>query len=263
MASQLLIYKTVVPLNRERHRETTVRRSTSFEFARNVNSVPLVDAEFPRAATEMPIVFAASETGTVCLALLGAARDRNAFVGADGTWQGRYVPAFLRRYPFVFAAQEGSSRLTLCIDENYEGLGTDGVGERMFDAAGSETAYTRQVLSFAEEYQVTYNRTQAFCDRIEELGLLEDSRIDYTLPDGSRGGVTGFRRVSEKALRELPGETVQSLFEDGHLALIYMHLISLNLADKLVSMSSIGPRPDPEAKVDAAEADQPAEATAE
>lgn len=235
MSKQLMIYDNVVPLNRNTHREYSVKQTTSFNFAKSTNTVPIVDIEFIKVAMEMPILFAKTGTGVAALALVGAAQDANAFVSADGTWNGRYVPAFFRRYPFVFAVQEDGDRLTLCLDESYEGFNTENKGERMFDADGIETSYTKNVLRFVEEYQAVFNRSQAFCDRLLASGILEEARIDYRFNDGTTGGVTGFMRVSVEKLRELPDATVLEMFRSGDLDLIQLHLMSMQQVEPLVA----------------------------
>jgi hypothetical protein len=238
MTKQLLIYENVTPLNRVDHRDMSVRQTNNFKFAAETNSVPLVDVEFVKAGSEMPIVFAETETGVVCLALLGTEQDKNAFIDADNNWTGNYVPAFFRRYPFVFAVQDDGEQLTLCIDESYDGINKDGIGERLFDAEGTETNYIKTVLQFAEEYQATFNRTQAFCDRLVENDLLEEARIDYTLNDGKTGGVTGFKRVSVEKFRELSDEKVVELFRSGDLDLIQMHMMSMAQVEALVGRTA-------------------------
>ena len=253
MTKQLLIYEKLVPVNRQAHRTLSVRRTTSFAFAQDVNSVPVVDVEFGRAATEMPVVFARADEGVVSLALLGVAQGANAFVGADGAWSGSYVPAFLRRYPFVFASDEGNGRMTLCVDESYPGLNDDDVGERLFDGEGTETTYLTTVLRFMEDYQATFERTKAFCQRLQDKDLLEEARIDYRLSDGRQGGVTGFLRVSAEKLRALPDADIAQMFRSGDLDLIQAHLLSLNAADALVNRSL---RAAPEAPGDAPAADE-------
>ncbi len=240
MTKQLLIYDKVVPVNRQDHRTLSVRRTTSFHFATDLNSLPIVDAEFSRAALEMPIVFAKTETGIVSLALLGTAERKNAFVKPDGTWAGRYVPAFLRRYPFVFAVDDQSQRMTLCVDDTFPGLNTEDKGERLFDSDGAETTYLNTILRFMEEYQATFNRTQQFCDRLSERDLLEEARIDYRLADGTQGGVTGFLRVSNDKLRALPDDTISEMFRTGDLDLIQMHMLSMHNVEPLVERSLAG-----------------------
>lgn len=243
MTRQMLIYDRVVPLSRVAHRDLSVRQTAGFGFARGTNSVPVVDVEFARAAAEMPVVFARTDAGLVSVALLGIERDSNHFVAADDRWDGRYVPAFFRRYPFVFAAQPGSDRLTLCIDEGFAGLNDKGLGERMFDAEGAETGYTRNVLRFAEEYQAVFARTEAFCRRLDDSGLLDEARIDYTLTDGRKGAVTGFLRVSAERLRALPDAQVLTLFRAGDLDLIQAHLVSMNQVEALIARYRPAPAP--------------------
>ena len=234
MTKQLLIYEDIVPVSKVDHREMSVRQTSDFGFASEINTAPIVDVEFAKVAATMPIVFAEAQTGLVPCALLGAANDTNSFVAKDGEWTGGYVPAFFRRYPFVFATLEESETLTLCLDKSYAGLNEDGEGERLFDSAGTETGYTRGVLRFVEEYQATFARTQALCDRLDALGLFEEARIDYTLADGSQGGVTGFKRVSGEKLRALPDEKIVELFRSGDLDLIQVHLMSLLQIESLV-----------------------------
>jgi hypothetical protein len=256
MNKQLLIYDRVVPVNRQEHRGVSVKRTTSFDFAAGLNSVPIVDAEFSRVALEMPIVFAQTETGIVSLALLGTAENRNSFVDEKGSWTGRYVPAFLRRYPFVFAVDEAGQRMTLCVDDTFPGLNDEDKGERLFDGEGNETTYLSTVLRFMEEYQATFNRTQAFCDRLKERDLLEEARIDYRLANGQQGGVTGFWRVSNEKLRALPDEEIVEMFRTGDLDLVQLHMLSMHNAEPLVNRSMQGaaaPAEDPPVAGDAEE----------
>lgn len=235
MTKQLFIYDNVVPLNREVHKEHSVAKINDMGFAANVNAIPVMDVEFLQTAAEMPILFTKVADGYLCLAMLGAEKDKNAFVTEDGKWDGQYVPAFFRRYPFVFAKTGEDDTLTLCIDEGFSGLNTDGVGERLFDSTGAETGYTQNVIKFTEEFQTSSVRTQAFCKRLEELELLEQSRVDYTLEDGSRGSIDGFFRVNAEKMRALDDADVLALFRAGHLDLIHMHLMSLQRVQGLIS----------------------------
>jgi hypothetical protein len=48
--------------------------------------------------------------------LLGLREAENLFVDRDGKWDARYVPAFVRRYPFV-PGKGPQGELLVCIDE--------------------------------------------------------------------------------------------------------------------------------------------------
>ena len=57
-----LLYKRVVLLTGERHREKTIKRTGNYTFATATNSIPLTLAEFPAAVRHYPIVFTTGES---------------------------------------------------------------------------------------------------------------------------------------------------------------------------------------------------------
>lgn len=103
--AEVLFYERPVPLNRTQHKDLRLKGIPSLRFAAGVHSVPLTGVEFPAAARDLPILFAGSsmeEAGP--MALLGLRQNENLFIDADGQWAANtYVPAFVRRYPFVLA----------------------------------------------------------------------------------------------------------------------------------------------------------------
>src|SRR5262245_47346493 len=120
MTTQLLIYKTAVPVSRARHAGWSVEPSPNYGYSAEVNSVPLMAIEFPQSASEYVIVFTGNETETTAAVILGVRGNENLFLDKDLQWDSRYIPAFVRRYPFVFS--RASDRFLLCIDEEYRGL---------------------------------------------------------------------------------------------------------------------------------------------
>jgi hypothetical protein len=226
MAKQLLFYETAVPVNLARHRDLCIERIT-YQFAANVNSVPLTAVEIPRAAREYTIVFAGDDAVTP-FAVVGVQGNENVYVSEDGTWNADYVPAFVRRYPFVFARSEDEKQFTLCIDESWDGCNQEGRGERLFDENGERTPYLSQMLSFLEQYQAHFNRTQAYCRHLKELDLLEPMKADFTLPDGTKRSLVGFTAVNRDKLKGLPSEKLLELVKSDELELTYNHLLSMN-----------------------------------
>jgi hypothetical protein len=135
-----------VPVSPENHRDLCVKSGADFNFAAKVDSVPLIAAEFGAAAAEYAIVFAGSEEQVVPAVLLGMAPGQDLYVAADGHRDAAYVPAFVRRYPLVFALSKDGKTFTLCVDENYDGCNRDGRRERLFDADGERTSYLDGVM---------------------------------------------------------------------------------------------------------------------
>jgi len=241
LATQLLFYANAVPVNNQQHRDLSVKSGRDFAFARLVNSVPLTAVEFRRAALEYAVVFAGEGEAVIPVAILGAQAEQNAFVKEDGSWDGKYVPAYVRRYPFVFASSDDGNNFTLCIDDSFSGCNTEGRGERLFDAEGERTQYLETVLNFLKEYQAQFQRTRAFCARLKELDLLEPMQATFTLPGGEQRNLTGFMAVNRTKLKALDDDVLARMAKSDELELIYLHLQSMQNFSNM--LQRIGAKP--------------------
>jgi hypothetical protein len=227
MTKQLLYYERAVPVSAGRHRDWALEMRSDYEFAGHSNSVPLAVAEFPAAVAEYAIVFTGSEGAVNPAVILGLKPDENRYLDEQGKWNARYIPAFVRRYPFVFSKNEDESKLIFCIDEQYAGWNQDGRGRRLFDVHGERTEYLDKMLDFAQEYQRQSERTQAFCRELKELDLLEPMTARFKLPSGEKAQLTGFMAIDRDKLNALPGEKLAELAKNGVLELSYVHLQSM------------------------------------
>jgi hypothetical protein len=227
MATQLLFYKNAVPVSQKTHAKLSVKTGNDFRFASNVNSVPLTASEFADAGAEYPIVFAGEGENVIPTAILGVAGEQNAYVGEDGTWTGRYIPAFIRRYPFVFSQETNDKQLILHIDESFAGCNKDDRGERLFDVDGNQTTYLKSVLTFLQDYQQRFNRSRAYCKRLIDLDLLRPMQAQFTLPGGAQRSLTGFMTVDREKLKQLKPETIMEMLSTDELECTFLHLASL------------------------------------
>ena len=225
MAKQLLLYERAVAVNARDHRDVSIKAGKDYVFAKVVNSVPLMAVEFEASCAEYPIVFTNDGRDSMPAALLGVRDHENLYVNNEGEWKGKYIPAFVRRYPFVFSSTDGAS-FTLCIDEHYPGVNREGIGERLFDAEGARTLYLQNVLTFLKAYQAQFEATRAFCRRLSELDLLEPMQAQFTLRGGQKLSIGGFQIVSRERMKKLTGEDLKRLAVAGDLDLIYSHLHS-------------------------------------
>lgn len=236
MAKQLLIYDNVKPVSKVHHRDWSVKVGDDFSFAKGINSVPITAVEFPSIAREYAIVFTGQEGVVNPVAMLGVRQDENMYLSSDNKITAKYLPAFLRRYPFVYATVDEGVTLTLCIDETFSGCNQKNIGERLFDANGEQTIYLKNVLGFLNEYQVRFNRTTMFCKKIVELDLLEPMQAQIKPAKGSGITVTGFLTISKKKLKKLSGEQLEALIKTDELELIYLHLQSLRNIDRFADL---------------------------
>ena len=227
MTKQLLIYETAVPVSPGRHGRHSIEVGGNYAFSAGVNAVPLMAVEILRAASEYAVVFTALGDDVMPAVVLGVKGDQNLYLGPDGLWKAKYIPAFIRRYPFVFSASADNKTLTLCVDEAYPGLNLKGRGERLFDDDATPTPYVDRVLDFLREYQAHFMRTQAFGKRLSDYGLLEPMQAKVTTPAGATMSLTGFMAVNRAKLRDLSGEQLSALVKTDELELLYLHLYSM------------------------------------
>jgi hypothetical protein len=225
--TQLLIYSSAVPVNPARYRNFSVKTGETYEFAKRVNSLPLTAIEFARAAAEYAIVFAGTGEAVMPAVILGTREAENLYVNDAGGWEGKYIPLFIQRYPFVFSSDPEGKTFTLCIDEKFEGVNQAGRGERLFDADGERTQYLTNVLNFLQEYQGHFRRTQAYGRKLKELDLLQPMQAQFTLGSGERHSLSGFMTVDRERLKALSGDQLKDLLTTGELELTYLHLYSL------------------------------------
>jgi hypothetical protein len=259
MPTQLLIYETAVPVSAARHRGGYID-SGGYTFSRNVNAVPLMAVEFALAAGEYAIVFAGNDDAVMPSVILGMRGKENAYLDLDGSWNAKYIPAFIRRYPFVFSSSADGQTFTLCLDEAFAGFNREGRGQAMFNDEGKPTPYVENVLKFLQEYQVQFQRTRIFCQKLRELDLFEPMQASVSLETGERLSLTGFMAVNRDKLKALPGEKLAELAKTDELELLYLHLQSMRnftgMKDRLLSAASEDAAPEAEAEeTEVAEAD--------
>ncbi|SDE32770.1 SapC family protein [Desulfuromonas thiophila] len=223
---------TIHPLSFERHGGKQLLPLSSWAFARQQHLVPLVPAEFPQAAQSFPIVFVRTnkEAGVAAFGLLGLEAGKNLLLNDKNAWLVPYIPAVFRRYPFVLAQTEdkadGQQQFLLCIDES-SGLLADSGGAPLFDAEGKRSELIEKTLNFSMEYQKQVTVGQAFCALLEELELLSEIPLQAE-QGGKRVRIEGLLQVDEKKLAQLADSAFLRLRQQGTLALVYAHLLSLN-----------------------------------
>ena len=239
-----MIYETAVSVSHARHGNWSLEAGTNYAFCRNVNSVPLMAAEFASAALEYAIVFGGAGDVVLPAAVLGVRTDENLYVTKEGGWQVKYIPAFVRRYPFVFSSRDDDKTFTLCIDEAFPGFNQSGRGERLFGDDGKPTPYVENVLKFLQQYQLEFHRTQGFCKKLKDLNLLEPMQAQINLASGERMALRGFSVVDRARLKTLSAETLAELVRSDELELIYDHLVSMrNFATVRDRLTAAQPAP--------------------
>ena len=243
ITGNVLFYTNPEPLSREMHGNLGVGRvDKPFGFARAGHVVPLTVAEFGLAGLSYPIIFAGDQKQP--LAVMGLAAGQNLFVTDDGGFEvGAYIPAYIRRYPFVLANDESQQRMIVCIERPAQIFREEGFDMALFDDKGEPSEYTQNAIKFCEDFETERRRTEQFVNLITELDLWETKRAMFTpnLPNGQQGEpqlIADYFGVSEEKFRAIPAEKLVELRDSGAMEKIYNHLSSLVGWDRLIAIAS-------------------------
>jgi len=223
-----LFYKDLIPLSSSVHTGYKVRNSDVAPFLATAHAIPITVDEFITAQRHYPIVFSVGEN-PVPLALMGLNEGVNVFVDDAGKLlQQAYIPAYIRRYPFLLARlQPDAQELSLCFDPTSDLIGEMDEGNALFD--GDKPADNlNAILKFCEEFEIAAQRTNAFVKEIQEAELLIDGEVTIQ-PSGQDQPFVyrGFQMVSDEKLRDLHGDKLRKLNQNGALPLVVAHLFSL------------------------------------
>lgn len=225
-----ILFNDLVPVSSEEHENYTLTPQDTAPFLKQVHAVPLTVDEFVAAQHHYPIVFSVGDQ-PVPIALFGLNEGVNVFTDDDGRFASPevYVPAYIRRYPFMLARlRSDSDQMSLCMDPTFQGLGENTDGQPLFD--GKEPSdLTKTVMQFAEQYEQSAGRTGAFMDELAKADLLMDGEVTIEVPDRQPFVYRGFRMVNEEKLRELRGDQLRKWNANGILGMVYAHLFSLPL----------------------------------
>lgn len=231
LTGQVLFYSNPQPLSAEAHGGLGLKQiEKPFAFLGKAHAVPLTVNEFGLAATSYPIIFVGNEKTPI--GAMGVRQDENLFVTPDGTVDNDvYIPAFARRYPFVFANDASQDRLLLCVDRDAPMVTNQ--PDVPFFANGQPTDFVNNAMQFCQEFERQRRSTAEFVRRVDELGLFTQKAATFQ-PRDPQGNIAGepqkiaeYWAIDEEKLNALPEDQVVKLHRDGILAACNAHSISL------------------------------------
>jgi len=214
------MYQNTHPLDKSQDLKYT--QVSTYTFAARENFCPVFLQELPQVIREYFVCFPNNNTD-LPHALLGFQKDTNQYVTADGTWQADYIPAYIRRYPFILAKIDGDGKpadeFTLAADmaaPHFEQAN----GQPLFTQTGQPTDLLEQRIALLKGIEQQRTATQQAVREIEAAGLFKMEQL--TIKSGNQPVATigGLRMIDPEKLSQIttkPGPVAE---------LIYAHLFS-------------------------------------
>lgn len=231
-----LFYVDPQPLGSDRFGSWRMKGGNA-SFASKAMGIPVVLGEFADASRFYPILFAAGE-GNGPIILTGVS-EQNVFV-KDGHWEDKlYVPGYVRRYPFVLGGIEGDpDRLVLAIDAASDFFVKEGTEGMALFEGNEPSQFTKDAMTFCETWQRESLNVAEYVKALREKGLLIGQRLDGTLPNGKKFSIDGFEIIDQQKLTDLDAETVVAWHRRGWMSASYLHILSLNRVNDLISRAT-------------------------
>ncbi len=233
-----LFYNDLMPLNSRDHGKWKTKALDSAEFLKTQHAIPITVDEFAQAQRNFPIVFSSGES-PLPLILMGLNEGVNTFVDDEGKInEPVYLPAYLRRYPFMLAKlKQDSDELSLCFDPTSGTVGEFDDGQPLFDDKDEATEATKRILEFCEHFEQAGQRTRIFLEELTKADLLMDGEISITQQDAPDKPFIyrGFKMVDQERLTKVAPEKIEEWNRNGLLMLIHAHLFSLDLMRNIFS----------------------------
>lgn len=229
-----MFYNSLAVLNANDHSNLKLVAQRKYSYAAKANSVPVLLGELPALLPHYPVVFTTGEE-PMLVALLGLRQDENLYVDEKGDWlEGTYVPAYVRRYPFILARVDDGNNMVLSADVHPDVLGPEGID--LFQN-GQPTDAARDAFRFCADFQKAWEETGVFCKEVRAAGLLKDQTCTLQPPTGAAIRLTGFCAVDEEALDGLDNHTANNWRKKHLLKYLYLHLASMNRIGNFAALS--------------------------
>lgn len=219
-----LFYSKPMPLDAKQHAKLSLKKNFGFGFTEGVNAVPINLIEMPQVCHFYPIAFSPDGNATP-VAILGLRDSENLFLREDNSWEDAYIPAYIRRYPFIFSELPEGDQLTLCVDDN-EDVVENGGDQPFFNKDGQASELASNALEFCKSYHAAAQQTMEFSKALAASDLLVDREAQINVAGNQRISFSGFKIIDEQKLTEMDDKTFLEWRANGWLPFLYAHLFS-------------------------------------
>jgi hypothetical protein len=228
------MYKNIELINTQSHKGHYVKAMENFSYAKEQMSAPITAAEFYESCKNYPIVFVKDAANNWSASvMLGYVENNNLHVDENGVWEkGNYIPASIRRYPFIFIAQE-NQELSLGIDTSALSEADEDKERKLFNDEEKPSQFTQGVLEFMNQFQRDAVATAGFIAQLDKWELLEEKSVQVITPDQKSHQINGFYTINEEKLQHLSKKKKQEICDQNVYPLITAHLISLSNVQRM------------------------------
>ncbi len=229
----------VVTLDNVEHHDLKIAADRGAALGDNVNQTIVFPNEFRDLQREYPILFRKDKEGAFqSVVLLGFDRDENLYLKGT-SWDARYMPAVHARGPFLIGfhqvggSGEAEPEVKVHIDLDNPAVNKES-GYSLFLPHGGQSPYLNHIIGVLRTLHDGLAISKDFFSAMEEHDLIEPITLEVKIDDTRQYTVPQVYSISEDRFRNLSGEALTQLHQNGMLSYCYSVLASLDNIRPLV-----------------------------
>ncbi|MEM9013857.1 MAG: SapC family protein [Pseudomonadota bacterium] len=239
LTGSMFLFEKPELLSADAHGQLGISRPNEpHAFCAKAKAIPITVTEIPAAMKDYPVIFMSQEK-PIPLAVVALGDETNLFVDEKGEWEAnRYIPGYIRRYPFGLANETSGDRMAIVIDRAFEGLEPGG-NIALFEN-GELSDASQQAIEFCKTFERDRKTTDEFGEHLKRFDLIAGQTAQYT-PTGSteQQPFAQYFGVDEKKLNELTDDQVLELRKMGMLPILYAMVMSMGNWRSLLSRRAV------------------------
>lgn len=217
------MFKNMDVLDKTKHAELKISPADNFNFAKDITSVPVSGREIAQALKYYPIVFPMD--GVLPQALLTIQKGKNAYVDDQGRWLVPYIPAHIRRYPFILGKSKEAENFAVCVDRDAPHFQKEG-GKPLFTETGEPAEILTKAMEFLKQFHGDLAATEKMLQPLMEKEVLVARQINLEIR-GEKSVIRGFRSVDTEKLYHLDDALLGQWVKSGIMTIVFAHILSL------------------------------------
>ncbi|MYE13863.1 MAG: SapC family protein [Gammaproteobacteria bacterium] len=233
----------IVLVNNVEHQDLRIITDRAARYGDAVMQAQTFPFEFRNVQACYPILFQQDgQGGYYPVALFGFQQGENLFLDEEG-WQAGYVPAMVRREPFLIGFQDSKEpgrparTRVLSLDLEHPRVSRER-GEPLFQPLGGRTPFLEEAADLLETIYLGLEHSRTFVRALVEHDLIEAVTLEIVLRDGSRNQLIGYHCLTEERVQALSGATLGELNAEGYLMPVFMALASMANVQRLVDLKN-------------------------
>lgn len=223
------MFKKLEMLDFSTHKDLRWNPNVGFSFAQTTHVCFLGPFEVAEAAKDYPVVFT-KDGPCVPQAVFSTGKGPHPFISQEGHWTGRYVPAYLRAYPFTLGADEAAentSQFTVMVDVEAPHF-QSATGLPLFTAEETPAPPLTYHLKLLEKLHKSLKIIHNILQPLRDGGLFTEEPLLMKDRQGNSVQLTGFFRLLPQTITEAEAETLKQWCTSGLLNIFYAHLHSIS-----------------------------------